>query len=85
MYKQHEHYINGRSNKSLAKMVQVFLHLVKCCLSFGLSIQLSRRHQLRSPCLVSHVGKVGVAGERYTVAMKEVFDGEAVCKPGDLD
>ena len=28
--------------------------------------------------------RTGIAGERYPVAIKEVFDGEAICKPGDL-
>ncbi len=30
------------------------------------------------------MGKVGVAGEGYPLAIEEVFDGESVCKPGDL-
>lgn len=28
--------------------------------------------------------RTGVAGKGYPVAIKEVFDGETVCKPGDL-
>ena len=40
-----------------------------------LPIHLSRLNQLRSPRLVGHVGKVGVAGKGYPIAIKEVFDG----------
>ena len=51
----------------------------------GGSNRLTKAVQItRSPRLVIHMGKVGVAGKRYPVAIEEVSDDETVCKPGDI-